>query len=153
MRRGTARALLLAALLAGAPGLVGCTAGRSGLYDWPGYERGLAEQLLEHDAAAAEASYARALTEIEQRQGRVPPGLYGDYGFLLYLRGDYTGAIAAFEREKTLFVEATPLMDRLIARVRERQGSATPAAGIPAPTPPYSSPDSRPPSEPPQPTP
>ncbi len=150
MRCGAARALLAGALLL----VAGCAAGTGGrLYDWPGYERGLAEQLLEHDPAAAEAAYARAIAESTQRRGRVPPGLYGDYGFLLYLRGDYAGAIAAFEREKTLFVEATPLMDRLIARVRERQGTATPAAGVPAPTPPYSSPDSRAPIVEPEPTP
>jgi len=107
----------------------------------------MSEQLLEHDNAAAQAIYERTLTEIQQRNGRVPPGLFADYGFLLYLRGDGGGAVRAFESEKRLFPEAAPLMDTLITRVQQKQGlEPTPTAGIPAPTPPYSSSDSLPPT-------
>lgn len=123
-----------------------CTPAQRGLYDWGDYEDGMSAQLIDNDPNAALAIYVRTLNEIQQRNGRVPPGLFADYGFLLYLRGDYGGAIANFEREKQLFPEAAALMDKLIARVNQRQGLAGPPAdGVPAPTPPYSSSDSQPP--------
>jgi hypothetical protein len=122
----------------------GCATNR-GLYDWGDYEDATSAQLLEHDPGAAQAIYERTLTEIQQRNGRVPPGLFADYGFLLYTRGDYSGALQNFEREKQLFPEAAPLMDKLCARVRQRQGEPPSARGVAAPTPPYSSPESRPP--------
>ncbi len=140
MRRAAVAGLLLFA--------TGCaTTASPYLYDWGDYERGNAALLLDHNSSAALTYYEQTLNELQQRQGRVPPGLFADYGFLLYLRGDYDGAQHNFEREKQLFPEAAPLMDKLIARVRERQGLAGPAAaGVPAPTPPYSSTDSRPPA-------
>lgn len=123
-----------------------CTPSQRGLYDWGDYEDGMSAQLIDNDPNAALAIYVQTLNQIQQRNGRVPPGLCADYGFLLYLRGDYGGAIANFEREKQLFPEAAPLMDKLIARVNQRQGLAEPPAdGVPAPTPPYSSSDSQPP--------
>ena len=146
-RTGGAALLLAAAVLLG-----GCGVGQPSLYTWQGYEQGLGEQFINSDPAAALTAYEAALTDIQQRNGRVPPGLYGDYGFLLYLRGDAGGAVAAFRREKELFPESTALMDRLIARVEERQAGATPRAGVPAPTPPYASTDSRAPGERPTPT-
>jgi hypothetical protein len=136
-RRVAATFILIGALSA-------CTPTQHGLYDWGDYEDGMSAQLLDNDPNQALAIYERTLTEIQQRNGRVPPGLFADYGFLLYLRGNYEGAEANFGREKQLFPEAAPLMDKLIARVRQRQGLAGPAAdGVPAPTPPYSSPDSK----------
>ncbi len=136
----------VAATLALIAALGACTPVQHGLYDWGDYEDGMSAQLLGNDPNEAFAIYQRTLNEIQQRNGRVPPGLFADYGFLLYLRGDYGGAEANFAREKQLFPEAAPLMDKLIARVRQRQGLAGPPVdGVPAPTPPYSSTDSQPP--------
>jgi hypothetical protein len=129
---------LLAACLA-----AGCTTGQHGLYDWGEFDAGQSAELIDHDPNAALAIYAQTLEQIQQRNGRVPPGLHADYGFLLYLRGDYAGALRGFEAEKRLFPESIPLMDTLIARVRQRQGDDTPTTGVPAPTPPYSSTDSQ----------
>jgi len=126
-------ALLAACLLAG------CATGQRGLYDWGDFDGAQSADLIDHDPNAALAIYAQTLEQIQQRNGRVPPGLYADYGFLLYLRGDYAGALRSFDAEKRLFPESIPLMDRLIARVHERQGDAVPTSGVPAPTPPYSS--------------
>jgi hypothetical protein len=122
----------------------GC-AGRSGLYDWGEYEDALQAQYVGHDQAAALEYYQTTFSELQRRNdARIPPGLFGDYGFLLFVRGDYAGARASFEREKQLFPESGALMDRLIAKVREREGQPA-EGGIPAPTPPFSSSDSQPP--------
>jgi hypothetical protein len=133
----------LAAVLLAACLLAGCATGSRGLYDWADFDAAQSADLIDHDPNAAVALYAQSLEQIQQRNGRVPPGLYADYGFLLYLRGDYAGALRSFEAEKRLFPESIPLMDRLSAKVHERQGDATPTAGVPAPTPPYASPDSQ----------
>ncbi len=133
------RSIALAALAL----LSGCAAGTSGLYDWGDYEDALQAQFLAHDPAAALAAYQETFVALQQNgDARVPPGLFADYGFLLYLRGDYAGARVSFAREKQLFPESAALMDRLITKVREREGLPA-EGGVPAPTPPFSSTDSQ----------
>lgn len=48
----------------------------------------------------------------------VPPGIYADYGYGLYQIKNYQEAIQYFEKEKALWPEATPLMERLIGNTR-----------------------------------
>jgi hypothetical protein len=47
--------------------------------------------------------------------------VYADYGFLLYRRGDYVGAIEKFEQEKRAFPESAALMSKLIERIQQQR--------------------------------
>ncbi len=109
---GSAAALLLALALGG------CATG--GLYYWGGYEDSL--YLRERDTS--DAGQARAFTlvedtirEAEARQARVPPGVYADYGYLLYRQGRRGEALEAFRKEAAAYPESKPFMDAVIARV------------------------------------
>jgi hypothetical protein len=48
----------------------------------------------------------------------IPPGIYADYGYGLYQTKNYEEAIKYFEKEKSAWPEAVPLMDRMIDNVR-----------------------------------
>lgn len=101
--------------------LGGCATQR-GLYDWDGYPRAWSAYYVTEDAEAGRRAIEQAIADLLQRGGeaRVPPGLYADWGFVLYLRGDTERAVAAFEREAQLFPESATLMQRLAERVRLR---------------------------------
>lgn len=107
-------ACVLTALIGGA----GCAQQR-GLYDWGGYEDSLYLRYTASDFAQAETEVAGTLPTTAQ-PSRVPPGVYADYGFLLYRRGDYARAIQFFEKEKATYPESSLLMTKLIDRVRQR---------------------------------
>jgi hypothetical protein len=92
------------------------------LYGWGRYEESLKASYIQHDDAAAWSNLEATLMSAHESGTRIPPGACAEFAFLLYKRGERDRAIEYFEREAQLFVESKPLMDRLIAKVREQTG-------------------------------
>jgi len=113
------RACLLAACVGVA---TGC--GAKALYDWGPYEESLQASYVTHDDATAWSALEATIASAERAGHRVPPGVCAEYGFLLYKRGRRDAAIQYFEREARLFPESKPLMDRLVAKIREQATSS-----------------------------
>jgi len=112
-------------------GLAGCAP--PALYQWGEYEDSLYRRYVKEDIAGAEA-YLRETLVAAELKSRVPPGVYADYGFLLYRRGDYAAAIEKFEQEKRAFPESAALMSKLIERIRQQRETRgyTEQKGVPA---------------------
>lgn len=109
-----ARALLvLAGLLSGC----GPTA-KPPLYYWGGYEQSIYTRYNKDDPPQVQAYLQEVIaTGTTGGKGRVPPGVFADYGMLLYQQGRGAEAIQYFEKEAAAFPESAPLMTKLIARV------------------------------------
>ncbi|WP_051906557.1 DUF4810 domain-containing protein [Methylomarinum vadi] len=90
----------------------------SGIFYWGDYEDSLYQRYIEQNSAQAEVYLQETITDAERNHYRVPPGVYADYGFLLYRRGDKQAAIAFFNKEKRTYPESVMLMEKLIERVR-----------------------------------
>lgn len=88
------------------------------LFYWGEYEDSLYHRYVEQNPAQAEAYLKDSIVKAERLNYRVPPGVYADYGFLLYRRGQKQTAISYFDKEKRLYPESAMLMDKLIERVR-----------------------------------
>jgi hypothetical protein len=113
---------LLASLAAMA---AGCAGAKPPLYEWHGYEASVQATKIAHDDAQASSGLEETVRAIRSSGNRPPPGVFAEYGFLLYKRGDAKGAIEYFQREANAFPEAKPLMDRLIAKVQQKSAGAT----------------------------
>lgn len=96
--------------------LSGCAP--SGIFYWGDYEDSLYQRYIEQNPAQAEVYLQETITDAERKHYRGPPGVYADYGFLLYRRGDKQAAIAFFNKEKRTYPESALLMEKLIERVR-----------------------------------
>lgn len=93
--------------------LSGCA---RGMYRWEGYDRHLRDYLLEPDKLTAYATALdRVMAKAEKSGTRMPPGIYAEYGRVLYLRQEYSRAIVYFDCEKTVYPESTRLMNQWIA--------------------------------------
>ena len=101
-------------------GLAGCAP--PALYQWGEYEDSLYRRYVKEDSAGAE-TYLRETIVAAELKSRVPPGVYADYGFLLYRHGDYAGAIEKFEQEKRAFPESAALMSKLIERIQQQRAT------------------------------
>jgi hypothetical protein len=103
------KCLIIGALLA----LVsGCATTR---YDWNDYDTLLYQHYRNPQNIEVFAeSLHKAVMNAEEVQ-KVPPGLYAEYGFLLYETGSYAEAIDYFQKEKQLWPESHLLMDKMIA--------------------------------------
>lgn len=90
----------------------GCAQSR---YAWNGYD----DKLYNYYKTPAEAErFMEGLYEVIQdgeTTGRVPPGIYAEYGYLLYERGRYPDAIIWFKKEQGKWPESRILMERMIA--------------------------------------
>lgn len=107
--------------LAAAALLTGCATPT--LYHWGRYEDSL--YLRERDTS--EDGKARAFTLVEatikDAEGRgvkVPPGVYADYGYLLFKQGRLGEAVEAFRKESAAYPESRIFMDAVIARIEGR---------------------------------
>lgn len=109
--------------------LAGCAP--SGLFYWGDYETSLFERYVQNNPQQTDAYLSQTLLEAERQHRMVPPGVYADYGFLLYTRGDKAGAIANFQKERALYPESQALMNKLIERIEQKDKAAT---ATPAPT-------------------
>jgi len=117
-RRVTTRFMSLMSVMM----LSGCVP--PGLYYWGDYETSLFERYVENNPQHTDAYLTQTLLEAEKQHRKVPPGVYADYGFLLYTRGDKAGAIENFQKERALYPESLALMNKLIERIQQKEKSA-----------------------------
>ncbi len=94
------------------------------MYHWGAYEDSLHKRYLD----ASESGQAEAfkmlqatIQEAEADHARVPPGVYADFGYLLFKQGEAEAAIIALRKEGELYQESKPLMDTMISRIEKRQ--------------------------------
>ena len=101
---------------------VGCT---KPLYYWGHYENSLVQRYQdtsEEGQLAAFGILQQTVYEAESKNGRLAPGIYADYGYLLFKRGYPNKAIEFFKKEAALYPEAKYFMDSLISRIQDKGG-------------------------------
>lgn len=90
-------------------------------YAWDGYD----DRLYSYYKTPAESDqFMEALYEIileGDAENRVPPGIYAEYGYMLYERGRYPEAITWYHKERAKWPESQLLMDKMIALASSRQ--------------------------------
>ena len=117
----------LSVLILGVFLLPGC--GTPLKYQWGGYENSLYNH---YKNPADQEQFATSLAAIIAKgegTGTVPPGIYAEYGYVLYSVGRNTEAISYFEKEKKTWPESTLLMDKMIASAKKTSGKAAVGAG------------------------
>jgi hypothetical protein len=63
----------------------------------------------------------KEIIENAEKEDRVPPGLYAEYGYALYETGIISEAIVNFEKEKAKWPESNILMEKMIRNVKRQE--------------------------------
>jgi len=111
---------LLQVFLALAVLFSGCVA-RPGLYYWGDYPNSLygwKKDATDEKAAAHRAELKKLIDTSEKREMRVPPGVYCEYGYMLFLDGDEEQAVVFFEKEAEAYPESGEFVSFLMARIK-----------------------------------
>ena len=87
------------------------------LYYWGSYEEGLYLQMVKSNPEKAFSLLSKTIAKAEKGQLNVAPGLYAEYGFLLYQQGKAAMAAGYFRKEAEAFPESSRLMKSLIDRI------------------------------------
>lgn len=91
--------------------LAGCASQK---YTWSGYDDSLyAYYKHPTDKEKFIERLQNAVLKAEQT-GKVPPGLYAEYGYMLYEQKGYSDAIIYFKKEHDLWPESQMLMAKMI---------------------------------------
>jgi len=104
--------------------LSGCAAKTR--YVWRDYDT----KLYSHykDPAQKEEFY-QALKETlddAESSGRIPPGIYAEYGYVLYEQGNSSQAILYYQKEADLWPESRFFMTKLINMAKKRNKAQVP---------------------------
>jgi len=93
------------------------------LYYWGGYEDYLYEINMNSNEEGAFEILSEAVSAAEKKNDmKLAPGLYAEYGFMLYQKGRTDEAVHYFSKESEAFPESSPLMEKLIARIEGSRG-------------------------------
>jgi hypothetical protein len=107
------RAKVIVLFLVMAFGGWGC--GTTTMYYWGDYEDSL-YNYYKNPAEVEELTETLAvIIEKGKPDGRVPPGIYAEYGYLLLISGNTGEAIVYFKKERSTWPESCKFMDRMIA--------------------------------------
>lgn len=72
----------------------------------------------------------QALVQDAEANGRlVPPGIYAEYGYLLYEAGRYDEAIGSFRQEHNKWPESRSLMAKMIRNCEAKQNPSSKSTG------------------------
>lgn len=98
--------------------LIGC--GAHSRYQWSGYDT----KMYKHYKNPAEREeFVQGLKDIIDKSepaGKVPPGIYAEYGFVMFEEGNNQQAINYYEKEANKWPESRAFMNKLIAMANNR---------------------------------
>ena len=100
--------------------------GQPALYHWGEYEENLylrATDTSEKAQAEALRMLEATINEAEENNARLAPGVYADYGYLLFKQGRTEEALANFKKEASLYPESKYFMGSVISRIQDKEKS------------------------------
>lgn len=104
--------------------LVSACAQQPTLYSWGNYQPSLLGYYKNSiDAAKFTENLRITIEKAEATNGKVPPGLYAEYGFELLETGNEQQALLMFAKEKKNWPEAAEFMDRIAERLTQKPGT------------------------------
>lgn len=105
--------------------LAACATTAQPRYNWGSYSNALVTM---NDDAAATPAYVHALAKIVNGPpGKVPPGIYAEYGYMLQQQHDDKDAAAMYAREKSTWPASAQLMDKMTLSLQGVASAAIPA--------------------------
>jgi len=102
-------ALLIAAWVVALPGC----ATTNDKYDWGKYDASL-YSYYKDPTKAGELSSSLAAVINNSKGGKVPPGIYAEYGYLQLQQGKNQDAVASFKQEAEHWPESKAFMEQMI---------------------------------------
>lgn len=127
------KSLYCLAVLVGCVLLSGCAAQTR--YEWSHYDT---KMYKHYEDPAEKEEFLKGMKEVVdegEAAGRVAPGVYAEYGYVLYEQGNSSAAVSYFQKEADKWPEAKPFMAKMIAgaQKKNKQQEAMPAAALTAP--------------------
>ena len=100
-------------------GVAGCTP--KTIYTWTGYDDALYNHYKNPTENEAFIEALKEVVEEGEKSGRIPPGIYAEYGYTLYEQGKIAEAVIYFKKESEKWPDSKIFMNKVIAMSNNRQ--------------------------------
>lgn len=101
--------------------MIGLSSCSTTMYTWKNYD----DKLYRHYKNPVEnEKFVEGLKEIivaGEKTGKIPPGIYAEYGYALYEKGDYSEAVAYFQKEHDKWPESRTFMLKMINNAKRME--------------------------------
>lgn len=97
----------------------GCT---SNLYTWKSYDSNLYSYYKNPVEREKFIENLKMIIQAGEETGKVPPGIYAEYGYMLFESGKFTEAIVYFQKEYDKWPESHILMEKMIRNAKSQEG-------------------------------
>lgn len=103
--------------------MAGCMHNRS-RYTWNGYDEKLHRHYKNPAKSEEFVEQLKEVVVVSEESGKVPPGVYAEYGYVLYEKGDYPEAMRYFKLEHDKWPESRFFMVKMMqnGEARVKQG-------------------------------
>lgn len=88
------------------------------MYTWGGYSGNLLGYYKNSYSLEQYSQKLRASIEQAEAKGKVPPGIYAEYGYALLETGDSQQALVYFAKESEAWPESAVFMSKIIGRLQ-----------------------------------
>jgi len=96
---------------------LGACAQQTTMYEWGSYSPSLLKHYKKSsDLAELSVKLQESLTKAEAA-GKIPPGLYAEYGYVQLELGNQSEAITYFSKERDRWPESAPFMTKVMNRL------------------------------------
>jgi hypothetical protein len=113
MKKVISTALLIIVIL-----LSGCAA--PSRYSWNNYDGVLYQHYKNPAENDAFIENLKGIVQAAEASGNVPPGIYAEYGFALYEKGQYNEAMIFYQKEYDKWPESRVLMKKMMSNTKMR---------------------------------
>lgn len=120
MKRTIKTAVFRSAALGSILFVAACGGGEA-LYEWDKYSYELKSYYKNPDEHNKFTDELYQDIQVAEEKGKVPPGLYAEYGYMLLGQNNVSGAISYFRKERNRWPESAYLMDKVISRLEGHQ--------------------------------
>ena len=98
--------------------LIGC--GAQSRYNWNSYDTKMYKHYKNPNEREAFIESLKEIIDNAEPNGKVPPGIYAEYGFVMYEQGNNQEAILYYQKEANKWPESRVFMTKLIAIANNR---------------------------------
>jgi hypothetical protein len=102
--------------------MTGCAA--QGQYAWQNYDQKLYNHYKNPAKSEQFIEDLRDIIQYGEESGKVPPGIYAEYGYVLYEQGNFPEAIEYFKKEQAKWPESNVIMTKMINNAQKKSAQA-----------------------------
>lgn len=92
-------------------------------YSWNAYDETVYDYYKNPNERATYVEALQEIIKLSEESGKIPPGIYAEYGYVNYETGNYKEAIKYFQKEHDTWAESRFFMNKMIQNAKNLENN------------------------------